>query len=116
MTASKAAFKRRLEHALGNPRLATALGRALPQFREKREARMAEIDWPALRADLTERKRRAIDDLPALIERFTAEAEAVGVSVHRAADAEEACRIVIAICRAKRAKLAVKSKSMATEE
>ena len=116
MTASKAAFKRRLEHALANPRLATALGRALPQFREKREARMAEIDWPALRADLTERKRRAIDDLPALIERFTAEAEAVGVRVHRAADAEEACRIVIAICRAKRAKLAVKSKSMATEE
>ena len=77
---------------------------------------MREVDWPALRADLTARKTRAIDDLPALIDRFTREAEAVGAKVYRAVDAEEARRIVLAICRAKKAKLVVKSKSMATEE
>ena len=77
---------------------------------------MREIDWEALRADLTARKTRAIEDLPALVERFTREAEAVGAKVYRAVDAEEARRIVTAICRAKKAKLVVKSKSMATEE
>jgi len=39
---------------------------------------MAEADWEHLREDFTAHKRAAIDDLPALIERFTAEAEAVG--------------------------------------
>ncbi len=116
MSASKAAFRRRLERALGSARLATALGRALPELLERRAERMREVDWSALRADLVARKTRAIDNLPALIERFTAEAEAVGTRVYRAADAEEARRIVAGICRAKKAKLIVKSKSMATEE
>ena len=116
MTASKQDFQRKLEKALGSPRLAVALGRALPTFREKRGARMEEVDWPRLRADLTKRKRAAIDDLPALIAQFIEEAEAVGAKVYRAADAEEARRIVSALCRAKKAKLVVKSKSMATEE
>src|SRR5256885_1030639 len=77
---------------------------------------MREIDWTGLRADLTERKAKAVDDMPELVERFTREAEAVGAKVYRAVDAEEARRIVTAICRAKKAKLVVKSKSMATEE
>src|SRR5437879_5896522 len=77
---------------------------------------MREIDWEGLRADLTTRKIWAIDAMPELIERFTREAEAVGAKVYRAVDAEEARRIVGAICRAKKAKLVVKSKSMATEE
>src|SRR5205823_6975896 len=77
---------------------------------------MREIDWDGLRADLTLRKAKAVDDMPELIERFTREAEAVGAKVYRAVDADEARRIVGAICRAKKAKLVVKSKSMATEE
>src|SRR5438034_243363 len=116
VTASKTEFHRRLGNALANDRLRTALRRALPELRERRDARMAEVDWEGLRADLTLRKSKAIDDLPALIERFTTEAEAVGAKVYRAVDAEEARRIVTAICRAKKAKLVVKSKSMATEE
>lgn len=116
MTASKTEFKRRLDRALGSEKLRTALRRALPELGQRRDNRMREIDWEGLRADLTSRKSRAIDDLPALIERFTREAEAVGAKVYRAVDAEEARRIVTAICRAKKAKLVVKSKSMATEE
>src|SRR5437773_1472814 len=116
VTASKTEFHRRLGNALANDRLRTALRRALPELRERRDARMAEVDWEGLRADLTLRKAKAIDDLPALIERFTTEAEAVGAKVYRAVDAEEARRVVTAICRAKKAKLVVKSKSMATEE
>ncbi|OLD10992.1 MAG: hypothetical protein AUJ06_01190 [Chloroflexi bacterium 13_1_40CM_3_70_6] len=116
MTASKTEFKRRLDRALRSERLRTALRRALPELRERRDARIREIDWEGLRADLTQRKTKAIDDLPGLVERFTREAEAVGAKVYRAIDAEEARRIVTAICRAKKAKLVVKSKSMATEE
>src|SRR5437762_12398850 len=100
VTASKIQFRRKLDRALGSDRLRVALQR----------------DMPALRDDLTKRKRRAIDDLPALIDRFTREAEAVGAKVYRASDAAEARRVVAAICRAKKAKLVVKSKSMATEE
>jgi iron-sulfur cluster protein len=116
VTASKTEFKRRLDRALGSDRLRTALRRALPALGERRDARIREVDWEGLRADLTLRKAKAIDDLPALVERFTVEAEAVGAKVYRAVDAEEARRIVTAICRAKKAKLVVKSKSMATEE
>ncbi|HEV8655106.1 MAG TPA: LUD domain-containing protein [Candidatus Limnocylindria bacterium] len=116
MTASKTEFRRKLDRALDSDRLRVALHRALPALGLRRADRMREIDWPRLRADLTERKKRAIDDLPALIDRFTREAEAVGAKVYRAVDAEEARRVVTAICRAKKAKLVVKSKSMATEE
>ncbi len=116
MTASKTEFRRRLDRALSSGGLRVALERALPSLGQRRDARMREVDWPGLRDDLTARKRRAIDDLPALIERFTREAEAVSAKVYRAADAEEARRVVAAICRTKKAKLVVKSKSMATEE
>ncbi|HET8569563.1 MAG TPA: LUD domain-containing protein [Candidatus Limnocylindria bacterium] len=116
MTASRQDFQRKVDRALGSTRLATAMARALPAFREKREARIREIEWEALREDLTKRKAAAIADLPALIDRFTEEAEAVGAKVYRAKDAEEARRIVLGLCRAKKAKLVVKSKSMATEE
>ena len=116
MTASKAEFRRKLDRALDSDKLRVALHRALPALGLRRADRMREVDWPRLRRDLTERKKRAIDDLPALIDRFTREAEAVGAKVYRAVDAEEARRVVTAICRAKRAKLVVKSKSMATEE
>src|SRR5207247_7747991 len=65
---------------------------------------------------LSLRKSKALAAMPELVERFNREAEAVGAKVYRAVDAEEARRIVTAICRAKKAKLVVKSKSMATEE
>jgi L-lactate dehydrogenase complex protein LldF len=116
VTASKTEFRRRLDRALSSEKLRVALHRALPALGERRDARIREIDWEGMRADLTLRKARAIDDLDALVDRFTREAEAVGAKVYRAEDAEEARRIVSAICRAKRAKLVVKSKSMATEE
>ncbi|HKY51687.1 MAG TPA: LUD domain-containing protein [Candidatus Limnocylindria bacterium] len=116
MTASKAEFRRKLDRALDSDKLRVALHRALPALGLRRADRMREVDWPRLRRDLTERKKRAIDDLPALVDRFTREAEAVGAKVYRAVDAEEARRVVTAICRAKKAKLVVKSKSMATEE
>lgn len=61
-------------------------------------------------------KERAIEDLPALLERLEAAVQAVGGTVHRADDAEHACRIVVEIAAAEDVRVAVKSKSMTTEE
>lgn len=84
MTRGSMSITRRLRVVLGSASARrTAVG-----------LRMAEVDWEHLREDLTARKRAAIDDLLALIERFTAEAEAVGAKVYRAQDAEEVRRIV----------------------
>jgi iron-sulfur cluster protein len=116
MTASKTEFNRRLRRALSSKRLATALDRALTTLGERRDTAIAQVEWRELRDDLTDRRRAAIDRLPELVERFTREAEAVGARVYRAPDAAEARRIVAGLCRAKGAKLVVKSKSMATEE
>src|SRR5690606_13360473 len=54
--------------------------------------------------------------LPELVEQFTQEAEAVGARVHMATTPEDACRIVTDIATQHGAKLAVKSKSMVSEE
>ncbi|OLC58380.1 MAG: [Fe-S]-binding protein [Chloroflexi bacterium 13_1_40CM_4_68_4] len=116
MTASKTKFQQRLNRALGSKRLATALDRALTTLGDRRDAAMAQLDWPSLRHDLAERRGAAVEHMPELIERFTREAEAVGTRVYRAPDAAEALRVVAGLCRAKGAKLVVKSKSMATEE
>jgi L-lactate dehydrogenase complex protein LldF len=116
VTASKTEFRQKLDRALASDQMRVALERAMPALGQRRNERMKEIDWPGLRDNLTRRKRAAIDDLPALVERFTREAEAVGAKVYRAVDASEARRVVAAICRSKKAKLVVKSKSMVTEE
>ncbi len=116
MTTSKSQFERRLDRALSSRRLRTALDRALTTLGQRRDEAVAQVDWPALRHDLTERRRVAIDRLPELLERFTREAEAAGARVHRAADAAEARQLVASLCRANGAKLVVKSKSMASEE
>src|SRR5439155_2678573 len=116
MTASKTKFQQRLNRALSSKRLATALERALTTLEERRDAAMAQLDWPGLRHDLAERRAAAVEHMPELIDRFTREAEAVGARVYRAPDAAEALRVVAGLCRAKGAKLVVKSKSMATEE
>ena len=116
MTASKTEFDRRLKRALSSKRLATALDRALTALGERRDTAIAQVEWQALRHDLARRREGAVERMPELIDRFTREAEAVGARVYRTRDADEALRVVAGLCRAKGAKLVVKSKSMASEE
>ncbi|RIK41636.1 MAG: [Fe-S]-binding protein [Chloroflexi bacterium] len=107
---------REVDRAVADESLATALGRALPEFRRRRERAFASGDFPELRRKVHNIKADAIDRLPELIEQFTREAEAVGAVVHWANTADDARRIVAEIAQNHGAKLAVKSKSMATEE
>ncbi len=111
-----APIRRRVQRALASPQLGTALERALPTFRERRNAAFATGDFAPLRDELARRRAANTAELDELIERFTREATAVGCQVHRAATAEDACQIVTEIATERGVKLAVKTKSMATEE
>lgn len=116
MSSTIAPFKERLKHALESPNLEQALERALGAFRERRAASFAPGEFLRLRQDLVERKNAALDHLPELVQQFKEEAEKVGAEVHFAKDAEEARRIVARLAKERGVRLAVKTKSMATEE
>ena len=109
-------FRERLDAALASESLPIALDRSLGVFRERRLAAFANDDFSAIQKELYALKADAIERLPELIEQFVREAEAVGTVVHRAATIGEAQRIVGDIARRHNVKLAVKSKSMVTEE
>ena len=116
MTKIQSAFRRNLSKALGSKTLETALNRTLPTRRRTRDAAFQDLDFAALRDDLQTRKREAIDQLPELVEQFTIAAEQAGAVVHMAATSEDALAIVGDLVERHGVKLAVKSKSMATEE
>jgi iron-sulfur cluster protein len=116
MPARSKVFQRRLEAAITDPNLARALDRALSTFRKRREQAFDGLDFEAMRRDMRRRKERAIAQLPELIEQFTREAEAVGAQVYLATTADEACAIVREIAVRHGVRLAIKTKSMATEE
>ncbi len=73
-------------------------------------------EFEAFRARAKDAKERAVTGLPELLARFEENCRAVGGHVHYAADAAEACRLVVEIALARGAGRVVKGKSMATEE
>ncbi len=113
---SKREFKRRVDRAVADPQLRTALQRALPEFGRRRVRAFEDQDFAARRRRVHDLKADAIARLPELVERFTHEAEAVGAVVHTASTAADARRIIGEIISQQNAKLVVKSKSMVTEE
>ena len=116
LSTTHAPFEKRLNDALQSPTLETALTRALPIFRQRRDASLADGDFHERQQALARRRAAGVDRLPELVEQFKASAEAVGATVHMAKTAEDARRIIGEIAAERGAKLAVKSKSMAAEE
>jgi iron-sulfur cluster protein len=116
MPARPKSFGRRLDEALKSPDLETALTRALPSFRAKRNATLGSGDFLERQRHLAAIKKACIDHLPELVQQFTEEATKVGCVVHHAKDAEHAREMVARIARERGVKLAVKSKSMVAEE
>ncbi|HUG14544.1 MAG TPA: LUD domain-containing protein [Thermomicrobiales bacterium] len=110
------AFKELVKRQVADESLATALGRALPEFGRRREIAFADQDFSAQRRRVRDLKADAIERLPELVERFTAEAQAVGAVVHLAATADDARSIIVGIARSHEARTVVKSKSMVSEE
>ena len=110
------AFRARVDAAVSDTHLRTALTRALPEFGRRRARAFADQNFEQRRRRVRDIKLDALANLPELVERFQAEAEAVGAVVHYAKDAEHAREIITRIATEHGAKTVVKSKSMATEE
>jgi L-lactate dehydrogenase complex protein LldF len=110
-------FKARADAALKDPNLRIAIDRTTRTARQKREAAVA--DWPGFSKarDLGRRvKDHVIENLDYYLAAFERNARASGAVVHYAATADEACQIVIGICRDAKAQTVTRSKSMLGEE
>ncbi len=116
-TATFPEFRERAIKAIGDPQLQRAIDGATLNFRTGRETALAELpDADALRDHFKAIRSATLARLADHLETFERQATAAGAIVHWARDAAEARDIVIGIARQHGVDLAVKSKSMATEE
>ena len=109
-------YHKQIASALDDTFLRRALDKFAVEYRASRDAAFSEIDGAAAIARVAAMKDDAAKRLEELYETFKREAERRGVTVHRAADAAEACRIIAGIAAENGVKKAVKSKSMTAEE
>lgn len=94
-----------------------AVGQATERFLGNRSLRVAEMDqWEALRQSASDIRLHTLAHLDHYLERLEEKVSQAGGTVHWASNAAEACGIVLEIAREHQVKLAVKAKSMATEE
>ena len=111
-----APYQERVDLALGNQHLKTALNRSTIRLSNQRVASLAEVDGQLLRDQTRQMKEYVMRHLPDLLEQFEQNVVANGGKVHWARNADEANYIVLQIARQAGVQKVVKSKSMATEE
>jgi L-lactate dehydrogenase complex protein LldF len=110
-------FLSRVETALRDPELKTALGRATERLGSRRSASLASLPDSDQVRDMARRaKLGLLRDLSGNLETFENNLIKNGIHVHWAEDGAAANRIVVEIAKSRGCKRAVKSKSMATEE
>ncbi len=110
-------FREKVNAHLSNPRLRQAVIRNTQMAIDKRNAAIAQLDnWEEMRETAYQIKRRVIEDLPQLLDRFEAAARESGVDVFRAETAADANRIAHQIAQKHGVQSIVKAKSMVTEE
>ncbi|MFA5399637.1 MAG: L-lactate dehydrogenase (quinone) large subunit LdhH [Dehalococcoidia bacterium] len=109
-------LRKQVRQALADETLQAALSRFTMLTKFGRQMGMTGIDFEALRQDLHERKAKAIDNLPALIEEFKANAAAAGAVVFEAGNAGKANDYIAGLARRRGIRHIIKSKSMLTEE
>ena len=103
--------------ALTDTQLRGALRKATSLFGERRlEATRSLPNWEELRSQARAIKDETLLHLDQYLEQFESNATKAGAQIHWARDAAEANSIVCRLARERNARLAVKSKSMATEE
>ncbi|MBV9192878.1 MAG: lactate utilization protein [Solirubrobacterales bacterium] len=101
----------------GDGRLQSALRRTTDNLDGRRRRGLDELEDPeTLRQTARSLRTAAVARLPELLGRLADRVQAAGGTVFFAADAEEARAHVLGICARRGAKLAVKSKSMVSEE
>ncbi len=110
------AYKDRLDTALKNKFLRTAMDNFAVAYRTSRKNAFAGMDVEGIIAEVAEVKAQAIQNNEALLTEFTQKAETNGIHVHLADTAEDANRIIGEIAQKTGSKHIVKSKSMTAEE
>ena len=111
------AFPQAARTALADTRMRTNLRRATGTIRDKRLAVAAELeDWEELRETAATIKRHTLRHLDHHLLRLEKSVTAAGGTVHWAANASEANRIVTELVKATGESEVVKVKSMATQE
>jgi L-lactate dehydrogenase complex protein LldF len=117
VTSTTTQFRQRAALAIEDERLQGALDTATDNFRRARDQAFAELpDAEALRDHFKALRQATLGHLAHHLETFETNARAAGAQVHWARDGTEACAAVVRIARRHGVKLAVKGKSMATEE
>ncbi|MBI4312475.1 MAG: iron-sulfur cluster-binding protein [Chloroflexi bacterium] len=112
-------FPRLAAKALRNPQIQQALLGLQTGFDQARQRAIEELSpeaWDRLRDRAWEIKRHTIEHLDHYLGMLADRVEQNGGTVHFAADAAEATQIVLDIARANGVRLAVKGKSMVSEE
>ena len=114
--ASREAFDRRVDRALGDPVLQEVISSGQDYMQALQEQAKRELDWPAWLDAIEAVRSHTIANLDYYVAQFADNVERLGGRVYFAADAAEARDYVAALVKRKGAKLVVKSKSMVTEE
>lgn len=110
-------FDRNAQQALRDDSQRAALRRATDLFSQRRQTALQQApDWQQWRQQARAIKDHTLLHLDHYLAQFADQAEQRGCVVHWAEDAAAACRIVAEVARGCAATLAVKSKSMTTEE
>ncbi len=110
-------FKDNAHGALRDPNLQKALGFVRRGFTTRRAAAVARLpEMEELRDAARDLKNHVLANLDLYLERYEAKVIASGGHVHWARTSEEACAIVLEICKARGAKSVTKGKSMISEE
>jgi L-lactate dehydrogenase complex protein LldF len=110
-------FMHRVRAALRNPVLQDVLERNAQRRMDARQKAFVSLPHhQALRQRALARRKHTLQALPRYIEEFVAQLKQNGWQVHLAANAEEACRLVVEIASQHGAAMVAKSKSMLSEE
>ncbi len=114
---SETTFLNTATAALKDPRLRRNFNRAMTGLMEKRQAMFPDSEeFETLRDAAGDIRRKALARLPELLETLETKCVQNGIQVHWAETVNQANRIVLGIAREAKTKLAVKGKSMVSEE
>ncbi len=109
-------YRKQCAESLGNEFLRSALDNFAVAYRTSRKNAFEGFDVDTLIDEIADLKDASLEQLDALYEQFKTNAEAAGVTVHYAKDADEANAIINRIATETGTKKVIKSKSMTAEE
>ena len=116
MTHTPISFSELYDRALEDTQQSTSLSNFQTSWRTTRDAAFQQVDFGEQRQKMKAAKSMAIDHLDEYLNQFVAAAERSGATVHHAATADDANRIIRGIARQHDVRLVAKSKSMVSEE